>query len=122
MLTDVYKKGFEMKNVRLNGVAKNYINKGEANDILYGIKKWSSQTILDESFPSETTLKRIQTFVDTVLSAEDREAVRLDEIDKQYYMLFAQYLEGSEKRAEYQRALDMDVDFCKLVRVIRGEK
>lgn len=111
-----------MKNVRLNGVVKNYINKGDANLILYGIKKWSNQTILDESFPSSTTLKRIQTFVDTVLSPEDREAVRLNEIDKQYYKLFAQYLEGSEKRAEYQRALDMDVDFVKLERVIRGKK
>lgn len=122
MPTDVYKKGFEMKNVRVNGVAKNYINKGEANDILYGIKKWSSQTLLDESFPSNVTLNKIQTFVDTVLSPEDREAVRLDEIDKQYYMLFAQNFKSSEKRAEYQRALDMDVDLNKLVRVIRGEK
>lgn len=111
-----------MKNVRVNGVAKNYINKGDANDILYGIKKWSSQRMLDDSFPSVTILKRIQTFVDTVLLPEEREAVRLDEIDKQYYMFFAQYLESSEKRAEYQRALDMDVDLNKLVRVIRGKK
>lgn len=122
MLTDVYKKGFEMKNVRVNGVAKNYINKGDANLILYGLKKWFNQTILDESFPSDVTLKRIQTFVDTVLSPEDREAVRLNEIDKQYYILFAQNLKSSEKRAEYQRAIDMDVDLNKLVRVIRGEK
>lgn len=122
MPTDVYKKGFEMKNVKVNGVAKNYINKGEVNDILYGIKKWSSQTILDESFPSNTILKKIQTFVDTVLSSEEREAVRLDEIDKQYYILFAQNLKSSEKRAEYQRVLNMDVDLNKLVRVIRGEK
>ena len=106
----------------MNGVAKNYLNKGEANLILYGLMRWYNQRMLDDSFPSNTTLKRIQTFVDTVLSAEDREAVRLNEIDKKYYILFAQYLKSNKERAEYQRALDMDVDFAKLERVIRGKK
>lgn len=111
-----------MKNVRVSGVAKNYINKGEANLILNGLMRWYNQEMLGESFPSVTTLKRIQTFVDTVLSAEDREAVRLNEIDKKYFMLFARYLKSSKERAEYQRALDMDVDFAKLECVIRGKK
>ena len=105
---------------------KTYYNKGEANAILSGIasgrnKGIYGRCICSGSFPSDTTLKRIQVFVDTVLSAEDREAVRLSDNDKKLFTWFAQNLDDAGKRAEYQRALDMDVDINELERVIRGK-
>jgi len=73
------------------------------------------------SFPSNTTLERIQVFIDTVLSTEDRDAVRLSDNDKKLFTWFAQNLDGADERAEYQRALDMDVDINELERVIKGK-
>lgn len=66
-------------------------------------------------------MERIKVFVDTVLSAEDREAVRLSDTDKKLFTWFAQNLDDASKRAEYQRALDMDVDINELERVIKGK-
>ena len=105
---------------------KTYYNKGEANAILSGIASWRNQGIYGRcicsgSFPSNTTLERIKVFVDTVLSAEDREAVRLSDTDKKLFTWFAQNLDDASKRAEYKRALDMDVDINELERVIRGK-
>ncbi len=104
---------------------KTYYNKGEANAILSGIANWRKQGMSGRScgrdFPSNTTLERIQAFVDTILSPEDREAVRLNDADKKLFTWFAQNLDDAGKRAEYQRALDMDVDINELERVIRGK-
>lgn len=105
---------------------KTYYNKGEANAILSGIAGWRSRgfygsTSISRSFPSNTTLERIQIFINTVLSAEDREAVRLNDADKKLFAWFAQNLDDAGKRAEYQRVLDMDVDIDELERVIRGK-
>ena len=105
---------------------KTYYNKGEANAILSGIAGWRNQGIYGRcicggSFPSNTTLERIQAFVDTILSPEDREAVRLSDNDKKLFTWFAQNLDDADKRAEYQRALDMDVDINELERIIRGK-
>ena len=66
-------------------------------------------------------MERIKVFVDTVLSAEDREAVRSSDTDKKLFTWFAQNLDDADKRAEYQRALDMDVDINELERVIKGK-
>ena len=55
------------------------------------------------------------------MSPEDREAVRLNDIDKKTFTWFAQNLDGADERAEYQRALDMDVDINELERVIKGK-
>lgn len=101
-------------------------NKGEANAILSGIANWRNKGIYGRcicsgSFPSNTTLERIKVFVDTVLSTEDREAVRLSDTDKKLFTWFAQNLDDASKRAEYQRALDMDVDINELERIIRGK-
>ena len=74
-----------------------------------------------EAFRQITTLERIKVFVDTVLSTEDREAVRLSDTDKKLFTWFAQNLDDASKRAEYQRALDMDVDINELECVIRGK-
>lgn len=60
-------------------------------------------------------------FVDTILSPEDRESVRLNDTDKKLFTWFAQNLDGADERAEYQRALDMDVDINELERVIKGK-
>ena len=105
---------------------KTYYNKGEANAILSGIANWRNKSIYGRcicggSFPSNTTLERIQVFVDTVLSPEDRESVRLNYTDKKLFTWFAQNLDDADKRAEYQRALDMDVDINELERIIRGK-
>ena len=105
---------------------KTYYNKGEANAILSGIANWRNKGIYGHcicsgSFPSNTTLERIQAFVDTILSPEEREAVRLNDADKKLFTWFAQNLDDISKRAEYQRALDMDVDINELERVIRGK-
>ena len=59
--------------------------------------------------------------MDTVLSAEGRDAVRWSDDDKKLFAWFAQNLDDADKRAEYQRALDMDVDINELERVIRGK-
>ena len=53
--------------------------------------------------------------------SEDREAVRLSDTDKKLFTWFAQNLDDADKRAEYQRALDVDVDINELERVIRGK-
>ena len=111
-------KGFKMQ--------KTYYNKGEANAILSGIAGQRNRVIygstsISRSFPSNTTLERIQIFINTVLSAEDREAVRLNDADKKLFTWFAQNLDDASKRAEYQRALDMDVDINELERVIKGK-
>ena len=74
-----------------------------------------------EAFRQTLRQKRIQVFVDTVLSTEDRDAVRLSDNDKKLFTWFAQNLDGADERAEYQRALDMDVDINELERVIRGK-
>lgn len=105
---------------------KTYYNKGEANAILSGIANWRNNGIYGRclcggSFPSNTTLERIQVFIDTVLSTEDRDAVRLSDNDKKLFTWFAQNLDGANERAEYQRALDMDVDINELERVIKGK-
>ena len=55
------------------------------------------------------------------MSAEDREAVRLNYADKKLFTWFAQNLDDASKRAEYKMALDMDVDINELERVIRGK-
>ena len=55
------------------------------------------------------------------MSPEDREAVRLNDADKKLFIWFAQNLDDASKRAEYQRALDVDVDINELERVIRGK-
>ena len=74
-----------------------------------------------EAFRQTLRQKRIQVFVDTVLSTEDRDAVRLSDNDKKLFTWFAQNLDGADERAEYQRALDMDVDINELERVIKGK-
>nr|WP_315014718.1 hypothetical protein [uncultured Campylobacter sp.] len=76
---------------------KTYYNKGEANAILSGIASWRNKGIYGRcicggSFPSNTTLERIKVFVDTVLSAEDREAVRLSDTDKKaFYVVCSKF-------------------------------
>ena len=55
------------------------------------------------------------------MSTEDRDAVRLSDNDKKLFTWFARNLDGADERAEYQRALDMDVDINELERVIRGK-
>ncbi len=105
---------------------KSYYNKGEANAILSGIAEWRNAGIYGKSitsgnFPSNTTLERIEVFINTILSAEDRDAVRLNDVDRKVFTWFAQNLDGAEKRAEYQRILDMDVDINELERVIKGK-
>lgn len=105
---------------------KTYYNKGEANAILSGIAKWRNTGIygnlnISRIFPSNTTLERIEVFINTILSTEDRDAVRLNDADKKVFTWFAQNLNEAEKRAEYQRILDMDVDINELERVIKGK-
>lgn len=55
------------------------------------------------------------------MSTEDRDAVRLSDNDKKLFTWFAQNLDGADERAEYQRAIDMDVDINELERVIKGK-
>ena len=74
-----------------------------------------------EAFRQTLRQKRIQVFVDTVLSTEDRDAVRLSDNDKKLFTWFARNLDGADERAEYQRALDMDVDINEFERVIKGK-
>lgn len=104
---------------------KSYYNKGEANAILSGIARWRNgiHGAIDTTgtFPSNTTLERIEVFINTILSAEDREAIRLNDTDKKVFSWFVHNLKSAEKRAEYQRMLDMDVDINELERIIKGK-
>ena len=100
---------------------KNYLNCGEANAILCGINRWAKSEF-SENFPSEVTMSRIEEFVKNILSENDREAVRLSEIDKKVFAWFAKCSSVEKTRKEYTRALKLDVDLAELANVIRGER
>lgn len=100
---------------------KNYLNCGEANAILCGINRWAKSEF-SENFPSEVTMSRIEEFVKNILSENDREAVRLSEIDRRVFAWFAKCSSVEKTRKEYTRALELDVDLAELANVIRGER
>ena len=96
---------------------KNYYNKGEANTILANIRSWAYS---NRDTVSNTTLDRIEKFINTELSAEDREAVRLSDFDKWSFQYWIDKKIGDTKG--YARLLEIDVDINKLDDVIRGEE
>lgn len=96
---------------------KNYYNKGEANTILANIRSWAYS---NRDTVSNTTLDRIEKFINTKLSAEDREKVRLSDFDKWSFQYWINKKMGDTKG--YARLLEIDVDISKLDDVIRGEE
>jgi hypothetical protein len=98
---------------------KNYLDCGEAKAILCGINRWARSEVR-EAFPSEITMCRIVDFIENILSKSDREAIKLDELDRRNFVWLAENSIEEKTRNAYRQALELDVDLSKLKNIIQG--
>lgn len=93
---------------------KTYLNKGDANRVLGIINKWSRS---NRRF-TMPQLSIIENFINTTLSKEDRESVRMRKIEKDTLFLCSQ--DNSLDSQIVRREIEIDFIPAKLAGIIKG--
>lgn len=94
---------------------KTYLNKGDANRVLGILNKWSRS---NRRF-TMPQLSIIENFINTTLSKEDRESVRMRKIEKDTLFLCSQ--DNSLDSQIVRREIEIDFVPAKLAEVIKGQ-